>query len=418
MFRPEALARLSSPEQLDQLMRTTHPRAWLALAAIALLIAAALVWSIFGSVATTVPGLGILVKSGGVLDVSVLGSGQITVIYVEAGQTVQRGEIVARIAQPELSQELEKSRSTLEELRRQHQRVLARGSADEKLKESYHAQERDALRASIGAARQRIEWLRQREKQQQKLNAEGLVTSAALEATRDELRSAASTIEQAMGQMRGLSVSTAESAGQKEREVLASELRMNELEREIGVLSERLEQTSRVVSPHSGRVLEVRAKEGDVVGPGRSIMNIERAGSEGSGLEALLYVPLAQGKTVRPGMRVQIAPDSVKKEEHGVMVAIVTSVSDFPATEDGMRRALGNDLLVKNLLGTVGLAPIAVQAELVPSARTRTGYRWSTGEGPPLVLGPGTPCHATIAIEETRPITLVVPALRRLLEGR
>lgn len=418
MFRPEALARLSSPEQLDQLMRATHPRAWLVLAALGTLLGAAAVWSVVGTLATTVPAMGILVKSGGLLDVSALGSGQVTVIYVEAGQAVQRGEIVARIAQPQLTQELEKARAKLEELRRQHARVLALGSADEKLKEGYAAQERDTMRASIAGARRRLEWLREREQQQQRLNSAGLVTKGALEATRDEMRAVAAQIDGAAGQIRGLSVSTAESAGNKEREALAGELRISEQEREIAVLAERLEQTSRVVSPHSGRVLEVRAKEGDVVGPGRSILNLERAGSEGSGLEVLLFVPLAQGKMVRPGMRVQVAPDSIAKEEHGVLVAIVTGVSDFPATEDGMRRVLGNDLLVRNLLGAVGLAPIAVQAELVPDSRTASGYRWASGGGPPLVLGPGTPCHATIAVERTPPIIKVIPALKPLFEGR
>jgi len=415
MFRPEALARLSSPEQLDQLMRTTHPRAWLVLAALCTLIGTGLAWSIFGSVSTTVPAMGILIKTGGLIDVSALGSGQITVIYVETGQHVQRGEIVARIAQPDLQQEIEKARAKLEEMRKQHQRVLALGSADEKLKESYAAQERESMRASMSGARRRLEWLREREIQQQQLFKSGIETKSALEATRDQIRSATLQIEQGATGLRGLEVGTAASAGQQEREILASELRMNELEREINVMVERLEATSRVVAPHGGRVLEVRAKEGDVVGPGRSILSVEPAGSESSGLEALLYVSLAQGKTVRPGMRVQVSPDSVNKQEHGVMVAIVTSVSDFPATEDGMRRVLGNDLLVRNLLASVGLAPIAVEAELVPNSRTPTGYRWSSGEGPPLLLGPGTPCSATIAVERVRPVTKAIPALKRLL---
>lgn len=415
MFRQEALDRLSSPEQLDQLMRTINPRAWMILVAFFMLLSVAVAWSIFGSIGTRVTGVGILMKGGGVLDIVSLASGQLTALYVDVGQPVQRGEVVARIAQPELSQQLEKSRSRLAELKAQHERVLKLGSTDEQLMSGYVSQERGTLVSSIKADRERLAIAKERVKRQEQLFQQGLITKQALEASRDEMRGAREAIGRASTQIRGLSVSTQGAKGQKERENLASELRINESEREISLLEERLELTSRVISPHSGRVLEVRAREGDVVGPGKSILNLEPAGAEGSGLEALIYVPLAKGKTVRPGMRLQIAPDSVRKEEHGVMLGIVTSVSEFPTTEDGMKRVLGNDLLVRNLLGSVGLAPIAVQAEIVPDAHTKSGYRWSSRDGPPLQLGPGTPCQATITVRQTRPIGLVIPLVREYL---
>jgi HlyD family secretion protein len=331
------------------------------------------------------------------------------------GQEVQRGEIVARIAQPELSEQMEKARGRLAELEAQHQKIASLGTSNTQALAGYVAQERGTLVQSMGAARERLAYLQKQEAEQRQLADKGLVTRQALEATRAEIRATSETIERASGQIRGLSVSTGEARGSKERELLASELRISEVKREIGLLEERFELTSRVISPHGGRVLEVRAREGDLVSPGRSILSLEPAGSEGSGLEAILFVPLAQGKTVRPGMRVQISPDSVKKEEHGVMLGIVTHVSEFPATEEGMKRTLENDLLVKKLLDGVGLAPIAVTAELVPDVRTRSGYRWSSGRGPPTQLGPGTPCRAKVTVERARPIELVIPLLREMI---
>src|SRR5688572_7442959 len=121
MFRQEALDRLSSPEQLDQVIRTTSARGWLFLLSVCLFLGGAIVWSLMGSVATRVRGDGILIKSGGVLDVVSLGAGQITALYADVGQEVQRGEIVARIAQPELSEQMEKARGRMAELEAQHQ---------------------------------------------------------------------------------------------------------------------------------------------------------------------------------------------------------------------------------------------------------------------------------------------------------
>ena len=60
IFRQAALDRLASPEQLDHLVPVADARGWLALAVCALLALAVLVWSVAGSVATTLPARGML----------------------------------------------------------------------------------------------------------------------------------------------------------------------------------------------------------------------------------------------------------------------------------------------------------------------------------------------------------------------
>jgi hypothetical protein len=61
IFRQESLERLSSPEQLDQLMQIVNSRSWLSLAALGSLVGLAVVWSIFGRVPIMVAGKGVLV---------------------------------------------------------------------------------------------------------------------------------------------------------------------------------------------------------------------------------------------------------------------------------------------------------------------------------------------------------------------
>lgn len=412
VFRKKSLERLASPEQLDQLMRVTDSKAWLMLVAMFTLLAVGVGWSVFGRISTKVNGVGMLIKSGGVLDIVALGSGQLTALYVDVGEEVQKGQIVARIAQPELTQQLEKARARLEDLNKQSKRISSLGSQESRVRSGYVSQQRGALRDQIRADRERIKWLRERRRKQQSLFGQGLVTKQALVSTSLELQKTGEEVERAQNELRSLSVSSQQDRSRLEREAMAGEAQIGDAARDVDLLEERLELTSRVVSPHSGRVLEVRASEGDVVSPGRGILNLEPAGTESTGLEALIYVPLSQGKALRPGMRLQIAPDSVRREEFGVMVGIVTSVSEFPSTEDGMRRVLQNDLLVRNLLQAVGLAPIAVEAELVPDARTPSGYKWTSKSGPPGQFGPGTPCKAAITVKRTRPIELVIPLLR------
>ena len=52
LFRKVALDKLSSPEQLDQLITLTTPRAWFALIAIGGILVTAILWGVFGSIPT------------------------------------------------------------------------------------------------------------------------------------------------------------------------------------------------------------------------------------------------------------------------------------------------------------------------------------------------------------------------------
>ncbi|HEY9647242.1 MAG TPA: hypothetical protein V6C88_12770 [Chroococcidiopsis sp.] len=62
IFRQKSLERLSSPEQLDQLMQVVNPRSWLSLAALGSLVLLTVVWSIVGRIPITATGKGILVR--------------------------------------------------------------------------------------------------------------------------------------------------------------------------------------------------------------------------------------------------------------------------------------------------------------------------------------------------------------------
>ncbi|HNP71146.1 MAG TPA: hypothetical protein PLO33_02255 [Kouleothrix sp.] len=65
MFRKEALDRLSSLEELDELMRVTTPRSWLALLALGSLLVVALLWGLFTTIPTTIAGRGSLTAAAG-----------------------------------------------------------------------------------------------------------------------------------------------------------------------------------------------------------------------------------------------------------------------------------------------------------------------------------------------------------------
>jgi hypothetical protein len=82
MFRQQALDRLSSPERLDELMHVTSPRSWLALVGLGAVLIAALIWSVFTTVSTSVPAVGVV--AGG----DKTGAGLAGIVFVKPTDSV------------------------------------------------------------------------------------------------------------------------------------------------------------------------------------------------------------------------------------------------------------------------------------------------------------------------------------------
>jgi HlyD family secretion protein len=64
IFRQVALARMSSPDQLDQVVTITSAREWLTLLSVVLVVACFVVWGFTGSLPTSTEAPGILVSAG------------------------------------------------------------------------------------------------------------------------------------------------------------------------------------------------------------------------------------------------------------------------------------------------------------------------------------------------------------------
>ncbi len=119
LYRQSALDRLSSPDQLEDLMQVISLKGWIALFGLCIILCGAIVWGVFGSIPDNVVGQGLLIKSGGIEKVSAMGTGQITKVNVKAGSLVEENEIVAEILQPELVDKIRVAESQVKELQAQ-----------------------------------------------------------------------------------------------------------------------------------------------------------------------------------------------------------------------------------------------------------------------------------------------------------
>lgn len=410
IFRKSSLDRLASPEQLDSLIRVTSPRAWLALTAIGGLLLTALLWGIFGSIPSKVRGSCILIRPGGVDEIVAPGNGWVSDISVEAGDMVRHGQMIARVERSTSMDQIKSAEAKLHELRARQEQVKLINSRSTAEQGAYLADSERGLRAKIATAEEQVRTLEGKIRNQELLLEQGLITRQTLLNIRLEWSTARQSIDAFQNEIRQIGVRRLESRKQTDTEQSSLAIQLNEAERNLASLMRSSDQSSLVFSPFSGRVLEIKLAEGSPVNAGTSILTLEQTGASVSDLEAVVYIAPLDGKKVKTNMDVQIAPSTVRQEEFGLMVGKVKSVADFPSSTEGMQRVLRNPQLVQQL--AAGAAPIAVQADLTPSATTVSGYKWTSPKGPDTRIESGTLCSATITVSNRRPISLVIPILR------
>lgn len=410
-FRKVALDRLSSPEQLDQVMRVTRPGGWIALAGIGVLLLTAIVWGAVGTLSDKVTGQGILVKSGGVLEVVASTSGRVTDVSVSPGDQVTEGQVVAWAAQPELLDRLQQARTTRDAVQGEHAQLREFTGRDRVLQAQALQRRRGDLRQTIAAGEASRASLAERLRAQEELVRQGLLARPTLLATRQQVDAMEVSVRAARAELVQIEAQELGLQNRHDETVRASERRVAESRALVAQLEREFERSSRIVSPYTGRVLEMMTEQGKLIGAGEPVLSLDLTGRAVTDLMAVVYVPAIHGKMVKPGMSIQIAPSTVRQEEYGMMLGRVVFVSDYPATPRGMNRVLKNDQLVSLLSGSG--APYEVHAELVVDPSTASQYRWSSSGGPPIAIQSGTVAMGMVTVASQRPIAKVIPLLRR-----
>jgi len=467
LYREKSLERLSSPEQLDQLMQIIKPKSWLPLLSLGLVASSALLWSIYGSIPVTVEGKGVLVYPRRVMQVESESSGQLISLMVSEGDVVEAGQIIAIVDQTELQKQLQQQQDKLAELESQDEAV-------ESLQGESVSQEQQAIEQQRLFLQQRLRELQvltpelqinsgesiqqQRNSLQNQLqNAQRMApvmaervdaytmlfeegagsreelleaeqkflqnqeTIADLEAQIEELDVKAaeaershqenlSTMTELRAKLRELDSREANLAQQTLEARTTREKEIQDVKREIARLEVQLSNNSQIVSQYPGRILELMVSPGQVLQPGSQIanLNIERPSDQ---LTSITYFPVEEGKKIQAGMSVQVTPQTVKRQRFGGILGSVESVSSFPITREGAAAEIGNSEVVEGLAGQQG-SLMQVTSQLEPDANTFSGYRWSSSEGPELELSSGTTTSVRVKVDERAPITFLFPILR------
>ena len=149
---------------------------------------------------------------------------------------------------------------------------------------------------------------------------------------------------------------------------------------------------------------------GAIVQGGSPIISIEPLVKK---LETVAYVSSAQAKEIHVGMSVRISPSGIQREEYGYMLGAVASIADFPATQEGIVHTFENDALARAMLNNGPVTELRVR--FLEDPATRSGFKWSSPQGPPATISSGSVCNIEVVTREDPPASLVIPYLKKTL---
>ncbi|MGG6295597.1 NHLP bacteriocin system secretion protein [Leptolyngbya sp. AN02str] len=495
LFRPEALERSASPDELDQLVQVVSPHRWLSLAALGTVVVAGCLWSVFGRIPINVSGQGVLVPlpitevatnqwrvdPSQIVRIQTPSAGRLLTVAVRTGDRVQLGDVLATLEQTEVEQQLQLAQDKLVQLQQQDQSARTAQRQRDIYQQTAIAQQRQTLQQSLQTVQsltpilrekgieaiqqerrtlqQRLQTLQaqiptyeQRWQARQVAHSEGALSRDMVLQAEQEYLNAQAQLNEAESQLKQLDVQEADAqreylnsvnqadelraqlsqletqaASQQEQDLVAATARQKEIQetqRAIAQLQLQLQQASKITSPYAGKILEVSAKPGERMDPGMSVVTLSAQG-DSTPLVGLMFLPVSEGNKITPGMKVQMTPTTVKREEYGGIVGTVFEVSQYPITRAGAASLIGNPDMLPSLMTEE--PHVAVFARLETHSATRTQlasnttatsetlrYRWSSSQGPNQAIAPGTTATARITVEARAPISYVLPVLKSL----
>ena len=157
----------------------------------------------------------------------------------------------------------------------------------------------------------------------------------------------------------------------------------------------------------AGRVTTFAVTIGAVVTTGAKVATVERVDKPDAPLLAAVYVPEEQAATVPQGATVDLTVQSVPTDRYGTLRGRVQTVLRAPQTRRDIATFLGDDQLGADLARDG--RRVLVLVRLDTASDTKSGYRWSSSDGPPFRLDSLTGATAAIRLARQHPIDWLLP---------
>ncbi|GGY05730.1 HlyD family efflux transporter periplasmic adaptor subunit [Streptomyces djakartensis] len=157
----------------------------------------------------------------------------------------------------------------------------------------------------------------------------------------------------------------------------------------------------------AGRVSALAATVGQIIQTGANVAAVEKVAHTRDPLYATVYVPAENAASIPDDAAVDLTVQSVPTQEYGVLRGHVKSVDRSAQSPQEIAAFLGDSQLGEQF--TRKGRPVAVTVRLDKSSATKSGYAWSSADGPPYKLTSMTMASGSIRLADQRPVDWLLP---------
>lgn len=253
--------------------------------------------------------------------------GRITKLYVNAGQDVKKGDIIAEIDSTRYEQEYMEIKSALQELEAEKAVKLAELAVLERNplpKDLWYAE------TTLNECKDRLERTKRRLERLEGLKQKQAVSQHEYESVEIEYIRAVADAERAAENFEKVKSGLAGKMLEKARkDVEQVQSRINSRKNALA-FAQRYIDDCKIIAPANGRIIELPCKYSLYLEKGKLLGQL----AVGDNLKGIAYVSEAQIRKVKPGQKVRISSEVFSRLEYGIFTGKVEVVYDTPVSSN------------------------------------------------------------------------------------
>lgn len=369
----KAIERHKESVEESPVLNIEQPKNWLLIITILSLIGVLIFWSIFGRIPTEATGRAVSISSAGVSTIESPSSGMLTELFVSEGETFMDGAPLAKFRNPKLLSLISSIEATKFKIERLNNQALLL---------------QKALAINVSLFKQ------------------GLIAKMVIDQSRSNYMEKQVEIEDTKSSLSSLFTELEKNAFAGEK--FPHYKKLLEAPPKIIQFSKILNDLSTLYAPCNGRILEVLANTGEQIENSESIFWVEKPSV--SDCPEIFYATVAadvEGR-FKKGLKVLIEPANVNPKEYGAIIGNISDIYRYPVSEAELIQSVGNKQIVAFLLQN-GKAKIQITVSPQIDPKTKSGYKWTSGDGPPYAIPTGTVCKIRVIVDEQPPISYLIP---------
>lgn len=360
-------------------------------------------------------------------------AGRLARLYVEQGDRVAQGQIIAQMDKREL---LAQRQQALAELARVESNLalLKAGTRSEVVAQAQASV--NQARAEVAAAQTRLDLAAQRTNRNQALSSEGAISRDRMDEVMNEQRSAQANVEQAKARLNNaVQQLNQQQNGPRIQEIQQAAAQVEAARANLQAIDTQLEDTE-IRAPFAGIITQKNATEGDFVTPTSFASSTSSATSIvtlANDLEILAKVPEVDIDQIKQGQQVEIRADAFPKQVFKGVVRLISPEAKEDPTQRGVitfevrvRILTGKDTLRSGIttdlafLGQQKDAALMVPTVAIVTNKGQTGVlvpdKNNKPTFQPVTIGPniGNETEITEGIQPGKPVFVELPEGQKL----